>query len=98
MADTRLEAALDIARERLSAISEGDVDRLTGTLRPHERACAALAGLRDSSDPADIQALGELIALEQQTSKLLDEAVAEAGAQLANLRTGEKTAAYRAVL
>lgn len=96
MADPRLEAALAIARERYAALAGADTDAFEATLERHEAACEALAPLVEGSSPADIAALNELIALEEQTLQLTREVTASLGARMATLNAGGKTtAAYR---
>ncbi len=96
MADQRLEAALAIARERYTAIATGDDDGFEGLSESHAAACEALVAIAESTDPADIQALNELIALETQTLSEISRVVGETGARIGVLRRGSQTtAAYR---
>lgn len=96
MADRRLESALAIARERYTAIATGDDDAFESLGEAHAAACAALAAIVESTDPGDIQALNELIALETQTLSEIGRVVSETGARIGVLRHGSRTtAAYR---
>lgn len=96
MANPRLEHALAIARERYTAIATGDDEAFEGLTVSHAAACDALAMVAESTDPADIQALNELIALETQTLAEIGRVVDETGARIRVLRDGGRTAAaYR---
>ena len=96
MSQAEIGRALAIARERHTAIAEGDLDLYASLDGALAEACASLvSGGATSLTAADIPPLDELIALETQSRRLLETLMSEASERLDSLRkTGRANGAY----
>lgn len=96
MENPRITAALELARDRHRAIGAGDIEAYAALDEGLAAACAALtaAGV-EGLTPGDTPAMDELIGLETQSRRLLEELMADASTRMAALRqNGRANGAY----
>jgi hypothetical protein len=87
VSNASVEEALAVARKRHAAIASGDVDLFMATDEELGQACKAVLGAgADALSAADIPQLDELIALETQSRRLLEQLMDEASARMGELR------------
>lgn len=96
MANRSIAAALDIARARHDAIVGGDTDAFMADDERLRAACHALLGeVAEGLTALDIPQLDELIGLETQSRRILEQLMGEASQRMIELqRRGRANDAY----